>query len=390
MKTALSGRFPCLDAPPVAWPPMLVLERSVIKMMLFNPFEIGFCGYSGAGKTTLICRLIEHFSHLNIGYIKHDAHGFQMDREGKDTWKATRSGAVRVFIADSRKEAMLHDRLSGKFDRRHDFLDCDAVFVEGYRQADLDKILVLDRDNTILERVNSGELQRITAIVGAELEPPPGLPESLPYFQRDDIAAIAGFLAHRRQPPPVYGLVLTGGRSTRMGQDKALLSDGAKSRVEAAFELLGGYCRQVFVSARRDQQRPAHMSRIDDQFIDMGPMGGILSAQRSHRQAAWLVLACDLPRLDTGTLEYLLAERDCRKMATCYLSSSDGLPEPLCAVYEPKSHGRLLQFLGQGIQCPRKVLLNSPVKTLSLVNPRSLDNVNHAHEWQQFVSEKVF
>ena len=56
---------------------------------LFNPFEIAFCGYSETGKTTLITSLLKELSPQHkIGYVKHDAHKFQIDYEGKDTYKA--------------------------------------------------------------------------------------------------------------------------------------------------------------------------------------------------------------------------------------------------------------------------------------------------------------
>ena len=55
----------------------------MLKESLFNPMELAFCGFSGSGKTTLLTKLIQSFAHdYQVGYVKHDAHNFDMDKEG--------------------------------------------------------------------------------------------------------------------------------------------------------------------------------------------------------------------------------------------------------------------------------------------------------------------
>ena len=89
-----------------------------------------------------------------------------------------------------------------------------------------------------------------------------------------------------------------------------------------------------------------------------------------------LVLACDLPFLDAGTLEHLIAARQPARLATAYRSSHDGLPEPLCAIYEPASRAALAAYIASGRQCPRKFLAQSNVALIDEPNPRALDNIN--------------
>ena len=73
----------------------------------FNPFEISICGYSGLGKTTLICKLLQSLSKkYRVGYIKHDAHRFEMDKKGKDTYQASQNGASGVGIYSSEEGIM--------------------------------------------------------------------------------------------------------------------------------------------------------------------------------------------------------------------------------------------------------------------------------------------
>jgi molybdenum cofactor guanylyltransferase len=184
-------------------------------------------------------------------------------------------------------------------------------------------------------------------------------------------------------PPPVFGLILAGGMSRRMQTDKAALQIQGKQQLERAFELASGVCTKTFVSVRADQLGDPLRSRfptIVDQKDGLGPIGGISSAQAAHPEAAWLVLACDLPFLTTATLKYLLENRDPAKPATAFISTSDGLPEPLCAVWEPSSREAIVAWLASGKTCPRKFLINSATHLLKQPDPQALDNVNTPDE----------
>jgi molybdenum cofactor guanylyltransferase len=92
------------------------------------------------------------------------------------------------------------------------------------------------------------------------------------------------------------------------------------------------------------------------------------------------VLACDLPFLTTATLKFLLEHRDPAKPATAFISTSDGLPEPLCAVWEPSSREAVAAWIAAGKQCPRKLLINSATHLLKQPDPQALDNVNTPDE----------
>jgi molybdopterin-guanine dinucleotide biosynthesis protein A len=117
---------------------------------------------------------------------------------------------------------------------------------------------------------------------------------------------------------------------------------------------------------------------ITDQYTDLGPYGAILSAFKTNPDAAWLVVACDLPLLDTETLQYLIANRDTSKMATTFESPYDTLPEPLITIWEPKSLNILLSYLPEGFRCPRKALTRNidNVKIIRASNADALMNTN--------------
>lgn len=183
---------------------------------------------------------------------------------------------------------------------------------------------------------------------------------------------------------PLHGLVLAGGRSTRMKRDKAALVYAGAAQLERAWELLEPYTAQRFVSVRADQAGDALRARypqIHDRLENVGPAAGILAAFDAHPGAAWLVLACDLPFLDRDTLAQLVAQRDSTRAATAFRSAHDGLPEPLCAIWEPASRAALAAGVTAGRSCPRKFLLGSDAKLIDLPQPAALDNVNESQEY---------
>lgn len=180
---------------------------------------------------------------------------------------------------------------------------------------------------------------------------------------------------------PLYGLILGGGKSRRMGKDKAALLYQGQSALQRGFSLLTDFCPRVFVSCRGDQEGEAlyrDFPRITDQSrYGSGPMTGILSAMTAFPEAAWLVLACDLPLVTPRILQTLIEGREPLKSATAYVSRHDGLPEPLCAIYEPAARDIFLADHRRGGQCPRKVLMRMDAVRLVLTeDPQALENIN--------------
>jgi len=187
---------------------------------------------------------------------------------------------------------------------------------------------------------------------------------------------------------PLLGLVLAGGKSRRMGQDKATLPRDGQSQLAYVVHLLDEFVERVFVSAREDQRDDTERRRFEqilDRYDDLGPVAGILSAMDEYPDADWLVLACDLPNIDAATLSNLLKNRARDKPFSAYISSHDGLPEPLCAVYAAQSAAIVRRFVADGVVCPRKILIRSDTQLLEQPNPGSLENVNTPDDLQRSI-----
>ncbi len=203
------------------------------------------------------------------------------------------------------------------------------------------------------------------------------------------VAASAAAPVARPAAAPLYGLILAGGSSTRMQRDKAALAYLGKSQLERAFDLARRHVSPVFVSVRASQAADptrAHHPLIVDSVDGEGPIVGIRSALAAYPAAAWLVMACDLPFLSDAALTQLLRKRDAAGLATAYRSVHDGLPEPLCAIWEPAAAAALESYQRDGGSCPRKFLIRHAARLLTPEDPRALDNVNTPEEYAQAVA----
>ena len=189
----------------------------------------------------------------------------------------------------------------------------------------------------------------------------------------------------------LFGLALVGGRSIRMGRDKALISyNGTETQLERSTALLKAVCQDVFVSQRKDQayeiQNFANV--IYDSVNEVkGPLCGILSAMYNHPGANWLVIACDLPNLDDKVLRNLVREFESESpQLIAYKSSYNGLPEPLCAIYPAGSARELLTHSRElNSYCPRKILMKMNARLVEQDNPTSLNNVNTTSEYHDSI-----
>jgi len=183
----------------------------------------------------------------------------------------------------------------------------------------------------------------------------------------------------------IFGLILAGGYSRRMGKDKALLEFHGLPQIEYIFDLLQKFCSQVYLSKRFDQKAYKDILYINDskEFSDKGPLGGVLSAMKEYPDADWLILACDLPFVTEETIQTLLEHRNPRAQATAFISTQDNLPEPLCAIWEKHAYQSFLKLFNEGIHCPRKVLIRSNTHLLKQNNPHWLDNINTPQEYEQ-------
>ena len=157
----------------------------------------GIVGWSGSGKTDLICRLINAFKKSNklVGSIKHTHHKFQIDKEGKDSFKHISSGSEEVILYNERKYAMISGLLREKIGF-NDILqkfskNIDLILVEGLKSLEIKKIEVYRSSlNKELLCLNDKFIKGIVCDQTTE----DIINSGLPYFKFNDTMEILSFI----------------------------------------------------------------------------------------------------------------------------------------------------------------------------------------------------
>ena len=352
-----------------------------------TPF-LCFAGFSGVGKTTLLERLIKRFTEeeIRVGYYKHDAHRFDIDKEGKDTARATQAGAGIITINDPRHFAIVADNAFKKRSITHALEQCDCILIEGYKQSPFDKIVFLDHEGQLPV---PPETPGIKAVVhqGTIGE---GLPD-VPRFHRDEIDSIYQFVRSHfiSRESELYGAVFVGGQSKRMGKPKFSLSYNGISETERLIKVLQKFCSKVVLSSRADLDM-GHLNdlpgveRVNDEHIGLGPVGGLATLMGRFPTKAWLVTACDMPFLEDQSIETIVGARDPLRYGTCYTQKGGMSIEPMCAIYEPKFILPLYEAMSQRHLSPTRIISELPFKHVKVAeSDRShFMNVNTPEEYE--------
>jgi molybdopterin-guanine dinucleotide biosynthesis protein A len=266
--------------------------------------------------------------------------------------------------------------------------DADLVLVNGNHFVTPEQILFVTGEKPMEQKLDRLQNIRLVLVSAVDAAVPAYL---LPYMEDTQVLAmsdaegIASFFrtwiaAHT---PVLNGLIMAGGGSTRMGQDKSLLDYHGKPQREFLLELMAPLCKEIFVSCKATQDLPPALPVIRDRFDGIGPMAGLLSAFQHNPDSAWLCVACDLPYLSRVSLDALIQYRDPTRVATAFMNDDPEHPEPLVTIWEPKAYPRLLLALSEGITCPRKVLINSDVRLLQAPDTRELINANDPASYEQ-------
>lgn len=184
----------------------------------------------------------------------------------------------------------------------------------------------------------------------------------------------------------LYGLVLAGGKSLRMGKDKGQIHYRGMPHSLYLLKMVEDLCDKAFLSIRSDQKAiyDSLKHKIVDEDLFKGPFNGMMSAYHYNPEVSWLVVACDLPLMDKASLEMLIAERDANMAATAMATHKTGLPEPLAAIWEAHSLKTVPDYLKTAkSSCPRKFLLNSDTKLVFPEDDTVLLNSNSEQDYEE-------
>jgi molybdenum cofactor guanylyltransferase len=184
--------------------------------------------------------------------------------------------------------------------------------------------------------------------------------------------------------PALKGLVLNGGRSSRMGMDKGELVFHGKPQREFLYELLQRFCTDVFLSCKSAAGKPEGFNLLPDLFSIDSPLNGILTAFQKDPSTAWLSVPVDMPGIDEEVIRFLVENRDPASVATCFYDNEEKKPEPLVTIWEPACSVHLQRFFEEGNKSPREFLMRYQTRKLIAPNGKFHQNINTPRELKNF------
>jgi molybdopterin-guanine dinucleotide biosynthesis protein MobB len=300
------------------------------------------CGFSGAGKTTLVEAAINRLvgDGLAVAAVKHDAHGLQVDLPHKDSGRLFAAGAD-VGLSGPGEEVL----------RRH---------TSGAPELPaMLRLLLASHDVVLVEGHKSTPMPKVWLPTAEAPQPPDGVEEVVAVLPMDArrlptfVDLVRRRLREAHAARPLLGCLLLGGRSRRMGRPKQLLEIDGRTMLERIHEVVAPQVSEVVLLGGGEvpSSWPATRRLADAPGVG-GPLGGIIAALRWAPRAAWLVVACDLPEISPQALDWLLNKR--RPGRWLILPEVDeGRPEPLLAVYEPQALPLLESLVDSGSRAAR-------------------------------------
>ncbi len=302
-------------------------NRSTPRAARFHGLAVlGVCGHSGSGKTTLLVETIRLLvaRRLRVAVIKHVSHALEPDRPGKDSDRLFAAGATVVAAAADQAFARWRPGGDGQFleqllalARVH-----DLVLVEGHSRMPVPKLWLRGpRDEAPPDDVCG-----LIDVWG----PSQATPERL--------AGLAlRRIEHAQASRPLFGGVLIGGASRRMGRPKQLIEYAGRSFLEHVVAAVTPHVgRVVLLGGGPVPAALAGLPRLNDPPGIAGPLAGMLAAMRWAPAACWLFAACDQPRLDAEAIGWLLSHRGPARWAVLPRVGTNHI-EPLPGLYEPQA-----------------------------------------------------
>lgn len=338
--------------------------------------ELGLWGINDKSINELYNQLVAHFKKFKIAF-----YNFSEEHTSNDNYTA---------ITDGGKSLQINHHLT-ESSTSYFFSAADLLVVNGNYINASEMWLIIDHSSEI--SLDPQKMALTSKVFYRENEKAKAEELILKYKHLEAIPIISFSdiltLVDRKivgSRAALNGIVLSGGESKRMKENKSLLVYHNEMQWLHLFKLLSIKCSETFVSCTQEnvhlyKQKPV----ITDKLTGYGPLSGIVSALLSHPEKAWMVVACDLPLLNEFTLNQLIAERDPSKIATAFYNEDSGFLEPLITIYEPKALPIMLNMIAQGYRCPRKILMQNEVKIVSPLQSATLKNINYPEEKAEII-----
>lgn len=160
------------------------------------------------------------------------------------------------------------------------------------------------------------------------------------------MATVACFLNAHRSKMEVTGIILAGGKGSRMGSEKGLVHLAGLPMINYAIQVLSTVCKNIIISTSSEDYKSLGYQVVADEIPGIGPMGGIFSALRQSKTEKNLVLSCDMPFVTKELMLFILENAEGFQVAVPWHGNRHY--EPLCAFYNIQIVSLLRKFIQEG------------------------------------------
>jgi molybdopterin-guanine dinucleotide biosynthesis protein A len=179
------------------------------------------------------------------------------------------------------------------------------------------------------------------------------------------------------------GFVLVGGKSSRMGRDKALLPWNGTTLAQHAARIVSEACGSAALVGDPTRYSSLGYRAFPDRFPGCGPISGIATALTVSNTEWSLVTGCDMPALSPETLNRLLVET-ARTDGEAIVPLGAGGPEPLCAVYHRACLPALERAISAGRFRMREIVNDLQPRFIAGIDPATFANLNTPEDLEAF------
>ncbi|WP_254411623.1 molybdenum cofactor guanylyltransferase [Dyadobacter diqingensis] len=184
----------------------------------------------------------------------------------------------------------------------------------------------------------------------------------------------------------LYGLVVCGGQSTRMGSDKSLIDYHGKPQRYYVYEMLEWICDKVFISCNRTQTegvtKPYEILADLPAYDNIGPMAALLTAFKTFPDHDFLVVGCDYPYISNKDLKEFLKSLDSKTVASAFYQKENAIYEPLLAWYSRKSGAELVTMFNKQQYSLQHFLREHNAGKYDPPRPKNIVSVDTPEEYQ--------
>jgi len=179
----------------------------------------------------------------------------------------------------------------------------------------------------------------------------------------------------------ITGVIMAGGKSSRMGSDKGLMLYNEKPLIQYSIDVLQHFCSEMLISTQNTEYVQFGFPLVHDLIPECGPMGGIYSTFKFTKAEFLLVLACDMPFVTPETIEKLLENRS---DFDCVVPRIGDKLEPLCAVYSRSLFSKIESRIKTGNLSMHGLIMESNYKLVDFEDDLpDFRNLNTPEEFEK-------